>query len=239
MRALQKTSNSKRYLVNDMPEFQEILMATSSRIFGRPQFDDTLLPQGRDPLSQALSDVALIEWNANKLIDSAHEYVMESEDISLVGLAVRLKDRVAITALRESVILYAEKLLGAMPRKQPKIEYIWKVDDDFAAAANRFIEEFNNLLSKDDSMSHGIPKAEPQNARIFYYGFQDNKILGRCANLGYDRSSPTQYYHWAITKQNEELALDEFWDTKLWTTDEYRSKQKQLGWKYLKDELRK
>ena len=37
IRALQKVSYSETHIVNDMPEFQEILRVTSSPIFGKPQ----------------------------------------------------------------------------------------------------------------------------------------------------------------------------------------------------------
>ena len=236
IRALQAVSDSNKPSVKDMPEFQEILKVTSSPIFGRPQDNGCLLLQGRDPVSQALLDTNDKGWDTQRIIDRAYEVVMDSDDISLVGLAVRIKDPIVIAALRESVVLYAEKMeMGVY--KGPKIKYIWKVDNDFAAAANRFIEEFNSLLPKDSYLSHGISKAEQENAGNFYSAYSNDRILGRCINLGHDRSSPIQYYHWAVTKQNDELALDEFWDTKLWTTIDYRSKQEQLGWKFLKDEL--
>lgn len=238
MRALQQVSDSKKRVVDELPAFQEILRVTSSPIFGKPQYQGSLLPQGRDPLSQALLDTKDFSWNAQNIVDRAYEVVMDSDDISLVGLAVRIQDPIVITALRESVILYAERM--EMGRYQgPKIEYIWKVDDEFAKITNRFIEEFNSLFPKDSYLSRGITKAEAQNAERFYSGYAGSIIAGRCVNLGYDRSPSKQFYHWAITKQNDELALDEFWDTKLWTTDNYRSKQQELGWKFLKDELKK
>jgi hypothetical protein len=238
IRALQEVAESSEILVHDLPEFHKIWEVTNSPIFGKPIRKGKLLPQGRDPLSQALEDTKDMGWKAQKIIGRAYEVVMGMDDISLVGLTVRLKDPIVITALRESVILYAEKLeLGYY--QEPKIKYLWKVDNEFAQVANRLIEEFNKLLPKDSYISNGIPKAEPQNANRFYSSFGDNEILGRCANLGLDRSSPPQHYHWAITKQKDEFALDEFWDTKLWTTDEYRAKQKQLGWKFLKDGLAK
>jgi len=238
MRALQKESESAKHLVNNMTEFQEILRVTSSPIFGKPKNKGYLLLQGRDPLSQALLATKDNGWETQEIIDRAYEVVTDSDDISLVGLAIHLKDPIAIAALRESVILYAEAMEMGIYRG-PKIEYVWKVDADFAKSANQFIEEFNSLLPKDSYLSNGIPKAEHQNANRFYSKFARNEFPGRCANLGFDRSFPRQFYHWAITKQYNELALDEFWDTKLWTTQNYRSKQEQLGWKFLKNELTK
>lgn len=238
MRALQGVSESSEPLVRDLPEFEKIWEVTNSPIFGKPVRNGMLLPQGRDPLSQALKDTKESGWEAQKIISEAYKVVMDSNDFSLVGLAIRLKDSIAITALRESVILYAEKFeMGFY--QGPKIEYIWKVDDEFAEIASRFIEEFNGLLPKDSYIRNGIPKAERQNAGQFYSSFVKNETLGRCANLGHDRSSPKQYYHWAITQQDNELVLDEFWDTELWTTENYKSRQEQLDWKFLKDELAK
>jgi len=238
MRALQRVDESSKVLVENLPEYKNILKVSASLIFGKPQNKGKLLTQGRDPLSQALNDTKENDWKANKIINRAYEVVVNSDDISLVGLAVRLKDPIAITALRESVILHTEGIETGL-YQGPKIEYLWQVETDFAKSANQFIEEFNSLLPKDSYLSKGIPKAKPQNAGRFYNDFSGNNILGRCANIGYDRSAPRQYYHWAITQKNNEPALDEFWDTKLWTTDEYKVKQKQLGWKFLKDELTK
>lgn len=238
MRALQEVPETSESLVRDLPEFQKIWNVTNSNIFGKPQRNKKLFPQGRDPLSQALDDLKGIGWTAHRIIDRAYEVVNEIDDISLVALAVRLNDPILITALRESVILYAEKVeVGYY--QGPEIEYVWKVDNGFAKIANRFIDEFNSLLPEDTYLSNGIPKAESQNAWDFYSAYSFNEILGRCANIGFDRSIHPQYYHWAITQQNNELMLDEFWDTNLWTTDNYRIKQEQLGWKFLKDELKK
>lgn len=238
MRALQDMDESSKPSVENMPEFQAVWKITNSPIFGKPQNKGKLLPQGRDPLSQAMDDTKETGWESQKIIGRAYEVAMETDDISLVGLAVRIKDSVVITALRESVILYAEKMeLGYI--QGPPVEYIWKVDDEFAEVANRFIEEFNKILPKDSYLSNGIPKAEYQNAEQFYSAHQDDEILGRCANLGYDRSTPRLHYHWAITQQNDQFMLDEFWSPKLWTTDEYRTKQEELGWKFLKEELAK
>ena len=238
MRALQEVDESSEPFVRELPEFQKIWEITNSPIFGKPVRKGKLLPQGRDPLSQALDDLKDTVWSVNEILDQAYKIVSDIDDISLVGLAVRTKDPVTITALRESVILYAEKVERGF-YEGSKTEYVWEVDDEFAKTANRFIEEFNNLLPKDSHIGKGIPKAEPLNIERFYYSSTENKILGRCANLGSEPSSPRLYYHWSITKQKNEFMLDEFWDTKLWTTDEYRAKQKQLGWKFLKDELAK
>jgi hypothetical protein len=230
MRALQEVDEQALPQVEDLREFQNISKVVSSPIFGTPIQKGKLFPQGRDPLSQALIESP---WEAETLVDRAYRVTIENEDISLVGLAARLKDPIVMTALRESVILYAEKLLmGVM--QIPQYEFLWEVDDDFAEIANRFIEEFNSFLPH---RLRGIPHAEPQNVERFYFAFIDNDILGRCANLGQDQSTPVNYYHWAITRQDGQFALDEFWSTKLWTTQEYKFKQESLGWKLFKDEL--
>lgn len=225
MRALQEVQQDSLPLVENLPEFQKILEITTSPIYGTPVQEGKLLPKGRDPLAQALIDTFDGKWQAHKIMRRAYEIALDTNDISLVGLAVQLRDSILITALAESTVLYREDVLAGIFN----YKYIWKVEDKFANSTNRFIEEFNKLLPKDLGLGNGIPKAEPQHADWFYGWSTRNNILGRCANLGYNQSSPRQYYHWAITKQHDELALDEFWDAKLWTTDNYRSKQKQLG----------
>jgi len=151
MRALQDVSESSLPLVEGMTEFQRVLEVVSSPIFGKPERNQTLLPQGRDPLSRALLETPINQWTPNTLTNTAYEIAMESGDISLIGLAARLKDSILITALRETVILYAQKEIGSLG---PKLEFIWRVENEFAEIANQFIEEFNNspyaILSKLD-----------------------------------------------------------------------------------------
>lgn len=236
MRALQQADEALLSRVKNLPEFQEIWKIVSSPVFGRPVTKGKLLPQGRDPLSQALLETINSQWDVKKLVDIACEVSRETDDISLVGLAARLKDPVVITALRESVILYAEKIMRGMIQT-PRYEFIWKVDNSFAKIANQFIEEFNSFLPDHPK---GIPKAEPENAWRFFRAASENKILGRCANLGSDDSlSEIHYYHWAITKQNEKFVLDDFWSRELWTTEKYTLEQERLGWKFLKEKLAK
>jgi hypothetical protein len=231
IRALQNVGEEFLPQMKELPEFQNIFEVVSSPIFGKPVWKGKLLPQGRDPLSQALLDTTGSQWEVERLVDFAYEAALETDDLSLVGLAARLKDPVVITALRESVILYAEKVMKGM-MQLPRYEFIWKVDHDFARIANRFIEEFNSFLP--DGLNE-IPKAEPQNAERFYFASSKNEILGRCANLGSDNSSSERrYYHWAITKQKKELVLDDFWSQQLWTTERYRAEQQKIGWKFLK-----
>jgi hypothetical protein len=232
MRGLQQVDEALLSRVKNLPDFQEIWKIVSSPIFGRPVTKAKLLPQGRDPLSQALLDTINSQWEVEKLVDLSYKVSVETNDISLVGLAARLKDPIVITALRESVILYAEKIMRGTI-SEPRYKFVWKVDNHFAKVTNQFIEEFNGFLP---DYLKGIPLAEPENAEEFFRAASKNKILGRCANLGADDSLPEPlYYHWAITKQNEELVLDAFWSRELWTTEKYTSEQIRLGWKFIKE----
>ena len=82
--------------------------------YGRPQRSG-LLPRGKDALTQALDDMAP-EWTVARLVVSARAAAVEADDYSLVGLAARVEDAVVLTALRESVVLYAAfALLGGLP----------------------------------------------------------------------------------------------------------------------------
>jgi hypothetical protein len=155
-------------------------------------------------------------WNMSTLLEAGKRAALEYDDISLVGLAARAKDPVMLAALRESVILYAEKTLGIGGGEEEDYEYVWRVDKELQLAANRFIDAFNNLVAAANletelgSSDHEsgvvtwystrpIPTAEPDHAAHFYTCCKDNEILGRCAHLG-TRQDSGQKYHWAIRR---------------------------------------
>jgi hypothetical protein len=215
-RRLQSLDKSYLPAVVSLPEFQRLLNVTSAPLYGRLQHTGKLLPVGRDPLSQALLDTRL-QWTMPRLIEAAYSAALKTDDISLVGLAARIKDPVVLTATRESVVLYAEHILGASLREEP--QYVWEVDEYLAAHAKRFIDAFNALFGKE------LPQPEPAHAAWYWSAYSDNKILGRCVRLGYDDTvQPLRHYHWGIyRKAGGELAVQVFWHPEVWTTTRYCS----------------
>ena len=171
----------------------------------------------QDPLYLALDNTLPNNWNEKVLVEKVHKIAKESDDYSLVGLAALCKDAIVLTALRESIVLYAGVAPLGFP---PKYEYKWNVDEEVEVQANRFISTFNELTSND------ILSAKAENAEYFYDASEDNDISGRCVRIAYDDSKkPTKHYHWAINSHNDELVFDEFWNTELWTTDMYKHKR--------------
>lgn len=217
VRALQDVDEAARSGVNALPEFQRLRDITSAPLYGRPEHDGHLLPVGRDALSQALRDTFPV-WTISRLTAAAHSSARAMDDTSLVGLAALAKDVVVLAAVRESVVLYAEIVLGAAPpRRQP--EYIWKVDEELAQQAGRFIGTFNALFGEN------LPPADSEQAEQYWHAYIDNDILGRCVRLGLDdRLSPARHYHWAICRGADgEFTVQEFWKPDAWTTMRFRS----------------
>jgi len=212
MRALQEVLASRIPKVKALPEFGRLREVTSAPLFGRPVGEDYLLPLGRDPLSQALSDTQP-DWSVERLTAAAYAAAERCpDDISLVGLAARIRDPVVLTALRESVVLYAE-LCALVTGTLPPPEYVWQVDDDLAARASRFIDTFNALFDER------LPPPEPKHAAVFAAASRGSVILGRCVRLGGDTAG--NQYHWAICRAAE-LTVHEFWHGDVWTSERYR-----------------
>ncbi len=213
VRALQQVDESRTSEVAALPEFHRLRDVTSAHLYGRPQQHDKLLPVGRDALSQALLDTRP-EWTVARLTAVAYSTAHETDDLSLVGLAARVQDPVVLTALRESVVLYASLVsLGITPPR----EYVWNVDGDLAEQARRFIEGFNALFGEE------LPPPDPAQAERYWHAYDDNEVVGRCVRLGHDDIQlPVRYYHWAICCGPEELTVQEFWHSEVWTTARYR-----------------
>jgi hypothetical protein len=221
MRRLQEQDENAEAGVKHLPEFQLLWKVTNSPLYGRPQREGKLFPTGRDPLSQALKDTAP-NWSGAGLTKAAYAAALQFDDYSLVGLAARTQDAVVLTALRESVVLYAEVVRLALFR-EPKLDYEWRVDEGLAKAANRFIETFNRFVPD------ALPRAEAASAERYYKAYTDSEILGRCVRLG-QTPDGRQHYHWAImvktlSRNRFELAVDEFWTKDIWTTKKYRETQ--------------
>ena len=218
VRALQGVSEGARSAVDSLPEFQRLLAVTAAPLYGRAQHNGNLLPAGRDALSQALLDTR--PWTAPGLTAAAYTAALKTDDISLVGLAARVRDAVVLTATRESVVLYAEIMVGSAlgMRWHPIPRYVWNVDDDLARHARRFIETFKELFGDE------LPPPDPAQAERYWLAYDGNVILGRCVRIGYETAvAPTLYYHWGISRTPDgELVVEEFWDSEVWTTTRYR-----------------
>jgi len=222
MRGLQEVREDRETKVRDLSEFQLMWDLTSSPLYGRPQRKGKLFPVGRDPLSQALRDTRP-DWSLERLVKVAYEVALGRDDYSLVGLAARTQDAVILTAVRESVVLYAEVVCLGVPT-EPEFRYEWCVDGALADAANRFIETFDHFVPG------ALPMAEAANAEEYFKAYTDNEIIGRCVRIGRTPDG-TRHYHWAIaverfSPEGFELSVDEFWDKELWTTEHYREVQK-------------
>lgn len=214
VRALQVVSLKRASEVEAIPEFHRLLTVMSSPIFGSP-VRERLLPSGRDPLSAALHAVDMAQWSVPLLTAEAAKAARATDDISPVGLAARAEDPVVLAALRESVVLYAEFVVGSA-FVIPRFEYVWQVDPALAAAAQRFVEAFNSLFGPE------LPPPTAKYARIFWRAFAGAEIVGRCVRLG-QTNPPVHYYHWAVHRDPEHnLAVHEFWHDEIFTTERYR-----------------
>lgn len=221
MRALQNARQNRAVEVAALPEFRRLVEVTSAPLYGRSIQEDKLLPVGRDPLSQALRDT-MPNWTLAGLTAQAYAVAQETDDISLVGLAARAQDSVALAALRESVVLYAELVVGARPRP---MEFVWQVDGELAEQGRRFVDAFNALFGDE------LPLPTPEQAALYWFASREADIVGRCVRLGVnDRTSPVRHYHWAICHgADEELRVHEFWDDELWTTTRYQTRLRLAG----------
>ena len=214
IRALQEVPLKRAFEVESLAEFRRLLAVTSSPIFGSA-VREKLLPKGRDPLSAALLDVKV--WTVPTLTAAAAAIARHTGDYSLVGLAARSEDAVVLAALRESVVLYAQAVLGCAARTWPK--FVWQVDPHLSAAAQRFVDEFNALFGRE------LPPATAKYAHAFGSGVDHSRIVGRCVRLGHEVGSPTRFYHWAIDRgPDSRLEVSEFWAPEIWTTERYRGR---------------
>jgi hypothetical protein len=212
MRALQKVDASARPRVASLRDFQRLSQVAASPLFGEAAFGGMLFPVGRDPLARALDSIG--KWSVAELVDAAHRIVAESDDYSLVGLGCLVRDPVVVTALRESVVVYAAAAtmgVGTLPL------YRWRVSDEVAKRAARFVATFNALFAEE------IPAPTADNADYFgAAALKVGDINGRCVRIGKSQS-PVKYYHWAIFSGADKLlGVHEFWHDELWTTARYR-----------------
>ncbi len=223
MRALQLEEEAREAQVKDLPAFQLLWNLTNSPLFGRPERGCKLLPVGRDPLAQALLDVK--PWHVEPVTERVAQVALAWDDFSLVGLAARVQDAVVITALRETMVLYAGAAKGEMTAL-PETPYRWEVDAILTEAAGRFIAAFHRFVPG------ALPPAEPASAEVYYQAYAENEIIGRCVRIG-STGGEAPYYHWAVAIREVGptgpiLRVDDFWSEKVWSTDTYRDSRRYL-----------
>lgn len=218
MRALQQQPNGRVGAVETLHAYQRLYAVTSSRLFGRARHEDRLLPQGQDPLTEALEQTPLAELTVPQVTAKAEQVARKLDDYSLVGLAARSRDSVVLAALRESVVLYARVATLGMFEEPQKRVFEWHVSPELAKQANRFIDEFNTLFP-------GVwllPEAASENAETFWDACDESRVIGRCVRIGYDNTQTLSHYHWAIRQPHHELEVEDFWAAEIWTTERYR-----------------
>ncbi len=219
LRALQEQPNSRVAEVEHERAYERLYEVTSAPLFGRPRNEEKFLPVGRDALSEALFRTRPV-WTIPTLTAAAHEAARGMDDFSLVGLAAIGQDPVVLAALRETVVLYAELMYAGCALGEPP-DMEWRVDDELARQAARFITAFNALFPDGSP----LPSPSAKNAEMYWSACDPKSIMGRCVRLGYD-DGPT-YYHWAIKWAEGALIVDDFWAPEIWTTARYR--QERLG----------
>jgi hypothetical protein len=216
VRALQEIDEGAKSSVESLQEFRRLRDVLSAPLYGQPAYNGKLLPAGRDALSRALHET-FPDWSVAGLVALACSRARETDDFSLVGLAARVQDAVVLTAVRESVVLYAERVVASALRP-PRPRYAWDVDKELAEQARRFIDTFNRLFGEE------LPPPDPAQAERYWRACDQNEIFGRCVRLGADdRVSPMRQYHWAIYRgPRGDYEVQEFWTPETWTTTRYR-----------------
>jgi len=149
---------NREKLVVSMSESQRLRDVTSAPLYGKSIMSGKLLPTAKDAMAQALSDTPMSEWSVERLTETAKVLAEKMDDYSLVGLAARIRDAVVLTATRESVVLYAEVVVGAARFTPPPPRYVWRVDKQLAEQARRFIDAFSALFNDQ------LPPPEPAQA---------------------------------------------------------------------------
>jgi hypothetical protein len=211
MRALQAVESKRIPDVESLAEFQRLRQVCTSRLYGFPEDREKLFPAMLDSLTTALERTSP-QWTLATGVPMARSMAIENDDYSLVGLAALTQDAVVLTALRETVVLYAE---GARGISRP-VEYVyrWNVDEHLAAQAQRFVTTFNDLLGER------LAPAGPEFSS--FYWTEAEQLEECCVRIGSDPSG-RRHYHWAIRlDRSGKLEVEEFWDTEIWTTRKYR-----------------
>ncbi|VUD69440.1 hypothetical protein TDB9533_04810 [Thalassocella blandensis] len=218
VRTLQQCPLERKKEVEHLDSYQILSKVTDSEIYGKGK-SNGFLPQRLDPLFYALQNIPVSGWAVESITSEAHSISVDSDDISLVGIAASINDSVVLAALRESVALYGAVAAGSA-MIPPKIVYRWDVDSKLQSKVNLFIKIFNELSSSN------IKEAGPENVEYYYDAFEDNEIFGRCIYVGYDDTkTPIEMYHWAIKYEAGSAIVDDFWSEDLWTTERYKDEK--------------
>lgn len=224
MRALQDVPESRQIEIDSTEAYRRLKRVTESPLFGIPQTNERLFPAGEDPLYYAL-EKTFPNWDIPTLTATAYELALNSDQFSLVALASLSRDPVVIAAVRESVVLYAAVMLAGCA-KPPQREYIWRVDPMMEKRAQCFVDTFNALFNES------LPAVNASNAEAYWYACNQWTLVGRCVKIGTDLEQlPIKHYHWAIDQNDKmELVASEFWDTEIWTTEQYRERNESHLW---------
>lgn len=214
MRALQDQPKRARRTVEALPEFRRLVDVSSAPIYGFARANTRkLLPRRMDALTAALTGAH--NWQVDPIMRAAFREAETNGDISLVGLAALANDAVALTAVRESALLYAE--LGVLSRSVAPPGYSWHVSPEIEHRAVAFVQSFNALYDAD------LPLPAPGAAERLYGAAEQNHVIGRCVMIGTKPWGWRRHYHWAIqATPTGTLGVHDFWDHDLWTTERYR-----------------
>lgn len=217
IRALQEVDGSRRPEVEHLSAFRRLHEVVSAPLFGTPSGTTKLIPRSFDSLAGALHGSSVDAWRIGFLVARARDAALESDDCSLVGLAARVGDAVVLTALRETVALYADWVITAAPGAAPPT-YVWEVSLEMERAANRFVECFNELFDNP------LPVPVAENVAVYSRAASGNRVEGRCIAIGVDWTrSGHRFYHWAVDCWlTGEPRVVEFWVEELWTTERFR-----------------
>ena len=216
LQTLEQESIKCKEKIYNMSGYKKLTELFCSGLYGIYEYEGFLLPAVRDPIYYSLKSLQQPEkWNAENILNEAYTIIKDTEDTTIVGLGILLKNPVIVTALKESVVLYNDILpTGELDHRIKYIyKYIWNVSKEIENLANKIIEIFNGICP------YRIPIAVAENAKKYYNNFSSNPIKIRCVKIGYDNLSQ-KYYHWAINNVNYNYKFVDFWDTKLWTTED-------------------
>ena len=221
-RALQGIKNSRAPTVDHLAQFRRLKQVCDSGLFGPPHDEGELLPTGDDPLAQAFEQFPVPDsWSIGSLLRQASAIAAQSADFSLVALGALASDAVVLTALRESVVLYARRFMSKCSKPEVEPEFVWAVDKRIEERASRFVSTFNELFGER------LPAPASSTASIFWAAYVELEIDGRCVCIAVNQDiSPPQHYHWAIDRDaNDNLLVRDFWSPEVWTTERYWEQQ--------------
>jgi len=217
MRALQSQDASRELEIRHERAYRRLKEVTESPIYGAPVDSGSLINRSRDVLYGALADTAE-DRTVDAITLAAYELASDSDEYSLVALGALARDAVILTALRESVVLYADLVCFGLP-SEPRYE--WLVDPVIEQRAQHFVTSFNNLFGES------LPRPHESSAGAYWSACDTQEIVGRCVCIALDDGvDPVKYYHWAIDRNGRgELSASDFWDTEIWTTEQYRKRK--------------